>query len=163
MQPRLIFVESTKYIAQALGQYRRWYHSLSNSPDKQKGPSMAQKIVTLDDTDSSVEAAETIMYGIDGHFYEIDLSEANATKLRKALDQYNKVARPIPAKEAARRAAIAGNGNGNGQLFVDPDDATIRTWAQANNVLVSDKGRVAEETKQRYRQAMQAQMAGTQA
>jgi hypothetical protein len=134
---------------------------------------MAKKTVTLDDLDNSVEAAETVVYGVDHQYYEIDLSEDNAKKLRKFLDPYNKVARPIGAKEAARRAALVpnpgnGNGNGNGhgqaQLFMsDPDDATIRAWAQGAGVPVSEKGRVGEETKQRYRQAMQSQMAGAQA
>ena len=44
---------------------------------------MAQKVmVTLvDDLDGS-EAGETVEFGLDGAFYEIDLSEGNAERLR---------------------------------------------------------------------------------
>ncbi|MGX1491238.1 hypothetical protein RKD41_003497 [Streptomyces tendae] len=50
---------------------------------------MAQKVVVtlFDDIDGS-EAAETIAFGLDGKSYEIDLNEANAKKLRKALAPY---------------------------------------------------------------------------
>lgn len=50
---------------------------------------MAQRVVVtlFDDIDGS-EAAETIAFGVDGRMYEIDLNEANARKLRKALEPY---------------------------------------------------------------------------
>ena len=47
---------------------------------------MAQKvnIVLVDDIDGS-EASETVVFAIDGRDYEIDLSDANAQKLRDAI------------------------------------------------------------------------------
>ena len=44
---------------------------------------MAQKvnIVLVDDLDGT-EATETVTFGLDGVSYEIDLSAANATRLR---------------------------------------------------------------------------------
>lgn len=50
---------------------------------------MAQRVVvTLSDDIDGSEAAETIAFGLDGKSYEIDLNEANAKKLRKALAPY---------------------------------------------------------------------------
>ena len=50
---------------------------------------MAQRVVvTLSDDIDGSEAAETIAFGLDGKSYEIDLNQANAKKLRKALAPY---------------------------------------------------------------------------
>lgn len=50
---------------------------------------MAEKIITLleDDLDGS-EASETLMFGLDGTTYEIDLKDENAALLRDALARY---------------------------------------------------------------------------
>ena len=42
-------------------------------------------VVTLTDDLDGGDADETVTFGLDGKSYEIDLSEANAEKLRKAL------------------------------------------------------------------------------
>ena len=54
---------------------------------------MAQtvKIILEDDIDGG-EANETVRFGLDGGQYEIDLSSANATKLRDALRPGDNVA-----------------------------------------------------------------------
>ena len=59
---------------------------------------MAQtvKIILEDDIDGG-EANETVRFGLDGGQYEIDLSSANATKLRDALRPY------VAAGRRARR------------------------------------------------------------
>ena len=55
---------------------------------------MAQRvqIVLEDDLDGGV-AAETVTFGLDGVSYEIDLSEANAEKLRSGLEEFVNSAR----------------------------------------------------------------------
>ncbi len=65
---------------------------------------MAQKVmVTLvDDLDGS-EAEETVEFGLDGAFYEIDLSEDNAERLRDALSEYVEHAR----RQAGARRRVA--------------------------------------------------------
>ena len=46
---------------------------------------MAQRVVvTLSDDIDGGEAAETVVFGLDGKSYEIDLNPANAKKLRRA-------------------------------------------------------------------------------
>lgn len=46
----------------------------------------------IDDLDGQV-ANETVTFGLDGKSYEIDLSDANASKLRDALAVYVAAAR----------------------------------------------------------------------
>lgn len=118
---------------------------------------MATKVVRIDDLNPKVEATETVIYGIDGKNWEIDLSRDNAQKLRDALAPYEAVSREISSKEAARRTAQAINGpSGNGQLFGDTDPSTIRAWAQANGYDVNDKGRVPENIVSAYLKAQEA-------
>src|SRR5260370_7271645 len=68
-----------------------------------RADSMAQKVQVLlvDDLDGS-EAAETVAFGLDGASYEIDLSTANAGKLRK--DLAHSVDHPRKPSPPARRA-----------------------------------------------------------
>jgi len=115
---------------------------------------MAKKVVTLDDLDSKVEAAETITYGIDGQFREIDLSAPNAKKLREALAPFNKVSRLVDPKVGARRYANGGNGQ-MGLAYGDYDSQAVRTWAQERGIAVNDKGRVPDEVVKQYFQEQQ--------
>ncbi|MDN3266409.1 MULTISPECIES: Lsr2 family protein [unclassified Streptomyces] len=93
---------------------------------------MAQKVVVtlFDDIDGS-EAAETIAFGLDGTSYEIDLNEANARRLREALEPY---------VDAGRKRARSGEVYR--QTEVAPDPAAVRAWAQANRMDVPARGRI---------------------
>ncbi|MEU4656800.1 Lsr2 family protein [Streptomyces sp. NPDC023723] len=93
---------------------------------------MAQRVVVtyFDDIDGS-EAAETIAFGLDGKMYEIDLNEANARKLRDALEPY---------VEAGRKRSRSGKTYR--QTEVAPDPAAVRAWAQANRMEVPARGRI---------------------
>lgn len=115
---------------------------------------MAKKVVTLDDLDPKQEAAETITYGIDGQFLEIDLSAPNAKKLRDALAPFNKVARHVDPKVGARRYANGSNGQ-IGLAYGDYDSQAVRAWAQERGIEVNDKGRVPDEVVKQYFQAQQ--------
>lgn len=65
---------------------------------------MARRTVVrlVDDLDGS-EAVETVVYGIDGRLWEIDLNAENARDLRDVLAPYLTVSRPHPAKGGPRR------------------------------------------------------------
>ncbi|CAL9491234.1 hypothetical protein SUDANB70_03250 [Streptomyces sp. enrichment culture] len=98
-----------------------------------KGPIfVAQKVVVtlFDDIDGS-EAAETIAFGLDGTSYEIDLNEANAGELRRAL---------APYVEAGRKRSRSGKAYR--QTEVAPDPAAVRAWAQAHRMEVPARGRI---------------------
>lgn len=102
---------------------------------------MAQKvnIVLVDDIDGS-EADETVSFGLDGTQYEIDLTSANADKLRKAL---------APFVAHARKGAGGGRRRG-GRTTGGPTPAQIRDWARANGMSVSERGRVSAEVRAAY-------------
>lgn len=110
---------------------------------------MAQKVqvLLLDDIDGG-EANETVTFAIDGKTYEIDLNEANAQKLRDALDPYLKAGRRAGGTRGARGAARGGRGTAGG-----PDTAKIRAWAKENGYDVNDRGRVPASIREAYEKA----------
>lgn len=65
---------------------------------------MAQKVQVLlvDDLDG-VEADETVTFALDGKTYEIDLTTANADKLRGLLEPYTKGGRRTGGRAATGR------------------------------------------------------------
>ena len=104
---------------------------------------MAQRVhVILEDDLDGSSADETVMFGLDGVNYEIDLSAKNAAKLRDVLAKYVGVARKVQAR--GRRAA---GGRSRGAATNASD---IREWARANGYEVSDRGRVPAEVKAAY-------------
>lgn len=111
---------------------------------------MAQKVtVTLVDDLDGGTAEETVEFGIDGATYEIDLSAANATKLRESLADYISHAR----KAGGRRkgAAPGRRPSSGGRAAVDREqNAAIREWARKNGYKVSDRGRIPAEVLEAY-------------
>jgi hypothetical protein len=95
---------------------------------------MAQKVQVLlvDDLDGG-EASETVVFGLDGASYEIDLSSVNADKLRKELTQYVEHARKGNSP-ARRRRARTGPGRER--------SAQIRQWAKQRGYKVNERGRI---------------------
>lgn len=96
---------------------------------------MAQKVVVelVDDLDGG-EASSTVTFGIDGKTFEIDLSDKNEAKLRKALE-------PFLAK--ARRGGGRAKPSSIKKTQVSASTDTIRQWATANGYEVSSRGRIA--------------------
>ncbi|MFE9432760.1 Lsr2 family protein [Streptomyces sp. NPDC006640] len=109
---------------------------------------MAQQIITklLDDLDGS-EASETIVFGLDGKTYEIDLNEKNAAKLRKALESYVDKGRKTGQARGGKRGGSTQTTTSSG------DTALIRAWAKKNGYEVNDRGRVPAEIKEAYAKA----------
>lgn len=106
---------------------------------------MAQRVnvVLVDDLDGS-DADETVVFGLDGRSYEIDLSTKNAGKLRDALALYVGHARGSGrAKRASGRAASR---SAKGAATA----SDIRAWARDNGWDVPDRGRVAGEVREAY-------------
>lgn len=106
---------------------------------------MAQKVITMlvDDLDGG-EGAETVSFALDGAAYEIDLSEQNASSLRKALDEYVMHARKVggQARNASRTPRTK-----------DVDTSAVRAWAASNGIKVSDRGRVSASVLDQFRAA----------
>ncbi|MFD9789735.1 Lsr2 family protein [Streptomyces sp. NPDC059070] len=110
---------------------------------------MAQKVQVLlvDDLDGG-EADETVTFALDGKTYEIDLTTANADKLRGLLDPYTKSGRRTGGRAAGGRGkarAVAASGN--------QDTAQIRKWAKEQGYNVNDRGRVPADIREAYEKA----------
>jgi hypothetical protein len=111
---------------------------------------MAQRVQVIleDDLDGS-QADETVLFGLDGAEYEVDLSTENAQALRDALAPWVGVARRTGGRR--KRAAVtaprpAENGSG-------ANTSDIRAWAQENGYEVSSRGRVSAEVRDAYDKA----------
>lgn len=123
---------------------------------------MAQKVVVtlVDDLDES-EADETVEFGIDGSSFEIDLSDANAAKLRDSLADYIGHARRTAGRRrstgrsaAPASAAAPAARKGGGRASVDREqNQAIREWARKNKFTVSERGRIPSEVSEAYHQA----------
>lgn len=96
---------------------------------------MAQKTVVVfsDDLDGKA-AEETVAFGLDGISYEIDLSGANAARLRNAFAAYVGAGRRIGPTRVRR---VGGPARTDREQF-----AGIRAWARGRGLMVSDRGRI---------------------
>lgn len=105
---------------------------------------MAQRInIVLEDDIDGGDATETVMFGLDGIAYEIDLSDKNAARLRDALTKYVASARrTTPRARRASRRSTSG-----------PSTAQIREWARSAGHDVSDRGRISAEIRAAYEAA----------
>ena len=105
---------------------------------------MAQKIqVVLEDDLDGGSADETVVFGLDGTNYEIDLNKKNAAKLRDAL---------APWVAAGRRTGGSRGGarRGRGRSSRSSQAGDVRTWARANGYEVSERGRISAEIQAAY-------------
>lgn len=96
----------------------------------------------VDDLDGG-DADETVMFGLDGKSYEIDLSAANVAALRDMLGPY----------VTAGRRVIAGTPSSRrGRGVNDPsENATIREWWKAQGGQIGERGRIPEEIRRAWR------------
>ncbi|MCQ4213284.1 MULTISPECIES: histone-like nucleoid-structuring protein Lsr2 [Streptomyces] len=105
---------------------------------------MAQRVVvTLFDDIDGGEAAETVVFGLDGKSYEIDLNQANAKKLRKALAPYLEAGR----KQSSR------TGKAYKLTDLSPDPAAVRAWARSNHFDVPPRGRIPKRVYEAFAEA----------
>jgi len=109
---------------------------------------MGQKVQVslVDDIDGS-EAAETVLFGLDETYYEIDLNTAHADALRTTLARYTQAGRKV--RNAARTPARTGD-KSPGTGF---DYSGIRGWARERGLEVGERGRVPGAIVAEYEQA----------
>jgi|SRR5579872_482671 len=94
---------------------------------------MAKTVIVklIDDIDGG-DADETVVFGIDGKNYEIDLSKKNAASLRKALDPY--IAKASSVGRSSNRTPRTGRaGKGTQTLFSQlsaEEKERFRAWAK---------------------------------
>jgi hypothetical protein len=98
---------------------------------------MAKKVDTylVDDLDGS-RPAETVIFGINGTEYEIDLAEHNAREFFDKLDCYIKAGRPLER----RRGRGGPRGRRSHQRHQKLQAA--RVWLRERGHEISDRGRI---------------------
>jgi hypothetical protein len=94
---------------------------------------MAQKVqvVLIDDLDGG-PADETVRFSLDGTSYEIDLSSANAARLRNTFAEFVGHARKSGGRASSKRSRRADGGR----------SAEIRAWAREQGLAVNERGRI---------------------
>lgn len=101
---------------------------------------MAKKVhISLEDDIDGSPADETVRFELDGTSYEIDLSKANAEKLRAGFAPYTAVARRT---SAPARLSSVGTRSRRSTKIDREQLAHIREWARANGLKVSERGRI---------------------
>src|SRR5262245_27691165 len=110
---------------------------------------LVQRVDDLDGTASS--DVSTVLFSLDGVTYEIDLSEANAERLRGSLGQYVESARRVGGR-LKRGSKAAQNGAGSSH-----EAGQIRAWANDNGVGLSGRGRIPSHVVEAYREAKAAE------
>lgn len=101
---------------------------------------MAQRVqvVLIDDIDGG-PADETVRFALDGTTYDIDLSNANAARLRAALAEFVGHGRKVSSRPTSRRSRGRGGRS-----------AEIRAWARAQGLAVNERGRIPADLAAKY-------------
>jgi len=110
---------------------------------------MAQKISynLVDDIDGG-KATETVVFGIDGEEFEIDLGKRNADRLRAIYAGYiERGRRLIKTPGRGRRMVV------QRRVEVPADPRAVRAWARANKVTVPERGRIPASVLDAYHAA----------
>lgn len=105
---------------------------------------MAQKVsvVLVDDIDGG-NADETLRFGCDGKAYEIDLSTANAGRLRDALAPFVAAGRLNRGASTRERRPTAARGKST-------RSADIRAWAADKGIECNTHGRIPHRVIEQY-------------
>jgi tRNA U38,U39,U40 pseudouridine synthase TruA len=98
-----------------------------------------------------VRADETVAFGLDGKYYEIDLSRSNAEKLRDVLAQFVGAARKVGRADRSAARTDSGVTVAPRAVAVDREqNQAIREWARKRGMKVSDRGRIPSEVTDAY-------------
>jgi len=93
----------------------------------------------IDDLDGSEgDDVSTVLFALDKKDYEIDLSAANAERLREKLAKFVDAATPVKTSKARLQSKAKPPTSERGK------SQEIRDWARANGYEVSDRGRIGQ-------------------
>ena len=96
--------------------------------------------VTLDDLDGT-PGATTLVFGLDGATYEVDLSETNMNAIRPVLDNLVAKGRRVDGKSKTRKTSGS---------KTTSNASKVREWARANGHEVGERGRIPSEVREAY-------------
>jgi hypothetical protein len=112
---------------------------------------MAQKVSVqlVDDLDgTSSQDVSTVLFGLDGINYEIDLSDLNADRLRESLLEFVDSARRTGGR--VKRSARSDQAD---KSATSGEAGQIREWALANGFELADRGRIPSRVVDAYKAA----------
>ncbi|WP_156755280.1 histone-like nucleoid-structuring protein Lsr2 [Actinokineospora pegani] len=116
---------------------------------------MAQKTIVqlFDDLDGSTgDDIRSVEFSLDGVRYEIDLTEANANRLRDELAEYIDAARRTGGR-IKRNAAPAAVAKAGGEARSKEQTKAIRDWARQNGHEISERGRIPSAVVEAFEEA----------
>jgi hypothetical protein len=110
---------------------------------------LARKVVValVDDLDGS-PAAETVQFGIDGRFYEVDLSGEHAAMLRRRLRPFVEAARRVDRRVPPARRVTAAD------PALSERNRRIRFWARQRGMSVPAQGRIPAGVAEAYQREL---------
>jgi hypothetical protein len=85
-----------------------------------------------------------VRFGLDGQWYEIDLSSKNAAKLRNVMSPYLESATRIPFRDGPGAGTAGARRRGSAGADRDQNRA-IRAWARRKGLDVAPRGRIKQE------------------
>ena len=104
------------------------------------------RTLLVDDIDGS-EAAETVQFNAEGTDYEIDLSSANADRLRDSLARFVAAATPVKSQKSSARGRASTTAP---RVSNKAHLQAIREWAHKAGYDVSSRGRIAKTIQDAY-------------
>lgn len=113
---------------------------------------MAQRVrieLTDDFLNDDTPADETVTFTLDGISYELDLTAANAARLRDDFAPWVAVARRVAGR--AKTAGRPASGRRSRSSAASANE--VRVWARDQGMEVSDRGRVRDEVRAAYEAA----------
>jgi hypothetical protein len=111
--------------------------------------------VLVDDIDGS-RADGTVVFGIDGAAYEVDLAESNEQILREAIAKFCGAATRVGKWQVVPDRRQAGPARAGRPAGSAERSRAIREWAAEAGIPVSPRGRIGTAVIARYEQAQQA-------
>jgi len=105
------------------------------------------RVYLVDDLDGSQDDVSTVSFHLDGKDFEIDLSAANAERLRGKLAKFVDAASP----KRPRRTRSGSRSTGPATPRANRDQTqAIRDWARSNGFDVPARGRIAKSIQEAF-------------
>jgi hypothetical protein len=103
------------------------------------------QVVLIDDIDGG-PADETVRFSVDGSSFEIDLSAANAARLRQSFAEFIGHARKSSGRSSSNRSKRSRRADGG-------KSAEIRAWARETGLPVNERGRIPADLTAKFEAA----------
>jgi hypothetical protein len=102
----------------------------------------------VDDTDGSQDDVDTVQIALDNVSYEIDLSAANAERLREKLARFVENGKKVTTHPRGRKVT---RGRAAAPTPIGREQAqAVRDWARNNGYTVSARGRIPKSVQEAF-------------